>query len=178
MLFRSQARLLDEVKRVAPSGPLSLETLQRMKYLDQVTMEVRRLSPVVPVFFGKARETFEFKDRTIPASWMVLWAHRSSHLRGEVYADPLRFDPDRFSDARAEHKKHEYAFVPNGAGLPTGHKCAGYEFAPCFLKVFTVELLRGYTWEIVPGQDLSYDWRMIPPPPRSGLKARVTRLSA
>lgn len=172
-----RARLLDEVKRISPSGPLTVETLHQMKYLDQVTMEVRRLSPVVPVFFGKARETFEFKDRTIPASWMVLWAHRSSHLRAEVYADPLRFDPDRFSDARAEHKKHEHAFVPNGAGMPTGHKCAGYEFAPCFLQVFTVELLRGYSWEIVPGQDLSYDWRMIPPPPRSGLKARVKRAS-
>jgi hypothetical protein len=34
---------------------LSLAKLDAMPVLRQVSMEVRRVSPVVPVFFGKAR---------------------------------------------------------------------------------------------------------------------------
>lgn len=170
-------RLQEEVRRMAPSGPLALEQLDRMMYLNQVSMEVRRLAPVVHVFFGKARQTFEFKGHTVPAGWMVLWGHRSSHVREEVYQDPERFDPDRFAPQRSEHQKHEHAFVPNGAGAPTGHKCAGVGLATYFLQIFAVELVRGCSWELSPGQDFSYDWKRLPPEPRDGLRATVKRVS-
>jgi cytochrome P450 len=147
-----------------------------MPYLNQVSMEVRRLAPVVHVFFGKAKQAFEFKGRSVPAGWMVLWGHRSSHLREEVYRDPERFDPDRFAPPRSEHQKHEHAFVPNGAGAPTGHQCAGAGLATYFLKIFAIELLRGCSWQLSPGQDLSYDWRRLPPEPRDGVRATVQRL--
>ena len=90
-------RLTDEIMNVAPDGPLSLERLEAMPYLEQVTSEVRRLSPVVHVFFGKARETIEFAGHTIPEGWSVFWGIRTSHLDADVYPDPLRFDPERFS---------------------------------------------------------------------------------
>ena len=56
----------------------------------------------------------------IPAGWMVMWPVTPSHTSHGVYTTPLDFDPDRFSDARAEHRRHEHAFVPQGAGAPTG----------------------------------------------------------
>jgi cytochrome P450 len=169
-----RAKALAEIDSLAPGGPLTLETLHKMRYLDQLTMEVRRVSPVVHVFFGKAREELEFKGHTIPAGWMILWGIRSSHMDRAVYTDPEKFDPDRFGPGRAEHEKHEHAFVPNGAGAPTGHKCAGWEFAPCLLKVFIVELLRGYTWSLA-RQDFGYDWTKLPPEPRGGLRAKVEK---
>jgi cytochrome P450 len=160
-----------------PAGPLPLRALAHAPYLRQVTMELRRLTPVVQVFFGKARKDFAFAGRRVPAGWMVLWGIHSSHLRPEIYAEPERFDPERFSEARREHERHEHAFVPNGAGSATaGHKCAGYELAPLLLEVFLVELLRGgYRWTFTPGQDLSLDKSRVPPPPRDGLKVRITR---
>jgi cytochrome P450 len=106
---------------------------------------------------------------------MVLWGHRSSHVREEVYKDPERFDPDRFAPPRSEQRQHEHAFVPNGAGAPSGHKCAGAALAPYFLQLFAIELLRGYTWQLSPGQNLSYDWKRLPPEPRDGLRAHVSR---
>jgi cytochrome P450 len=169
-------RLRDEVRRLAPDGQWSLERLGQMKELQRFTMEVRRLSPVVHVFFGKARQAFDFNGYTIPAGWMVLWGHRSSHLREETYATPERFDPSRFSPPRSEHLKHPHGFVPNGAGSPAGHKCAGYEFAPVLLQVFVAELVSKYRWEWVQPQDLSYDWSKIPPAPKDGLKVRLSPL--
>jgi cytochrome P450 len=88
---------------------------------------------------------------------------------------PEEFDPLRFSPSRAEHLRHEHAFVPNGAGPPTGHKCAGYEFAPLFLQVFLVELYRAFDVVIARPQDLGLDWSRVPPEPREGLRASVKR---
>jgi cytochrome P450 len=171
-------RLTDEIMNVAPDGPLSLERLEAMPYLEQVTSEVRRLSPVVHVFFGKARETIEFAGHTIPEGWSVFWGIRTSHLTADIYPEPQRFDPERFSAARAEHQRHPYAFAPNGAGGPMGHKCAGYELAPQMLKVFAVELLRGYHWQLADGQDLTPAWNQVPPMPKDGLRVQVTPLAA
>lgn len=168
-------RLQEEIQRVAPSGVTTLEQLEGMPYLTQVTMEVRRLAAVIPAFFGKATRSFEFQGRTVPAGWMVLWGHHSSHVREEVYKNPNEFDPDRFAPPRLEHLRHENAFVPNGAGALTGHKCAGGGLATSFLQLFALELLRGYDWQLSPGQNLSYDWKRLPPEPHDGLKARVRR---
>lgn len=160
-----------------PAGPLTLEGLMAAPYLRQVSMEIRRLSPVVHVFFGKARTTFEFAGHTIPEGWMVLWGIRSSHLRPAVYPEPTKFDPERFGPARHEQERHPHAFVPNGAGdAHQNHKCAGYEFAPLLLQVFLVELLRGDTrWTFAPDQALALDYRKVPPEPRDGLRVRITR---
>jgi retinoid hydroxylase len=154
---------------------LTHETLAGAPYLLQVVMEVKRLCPILPVVFGKARQSFEFKGRTVPAGWMVLWALRASHVTAEIYPDPERFDPERFAPARGEHLRHPYAFVPQGAGPAHGHRCPGTDLATTLMQVFTILLLRGYTWELAPGQDLDYDWSLIPPEPKDGLRARVRR---
>jgi cytochrome P450 len=171
-----RARLRAEVSTLPP-GPLRLEGIMGCRYLRQVSMELRRVSPVVHVFFGKARDTFELAGHRIPRGWMVLWGIRSSHLRAEIYSEPETFDPERFSPARHEQDRHEHAFVPNGAGdAHRAHKCAGYEFAPLFLDVFLVELLRGGArWTFTPGQDFTLDFSKVPPQPRGGLRARVER---
>ena len=160
-----------------PAGPLTLESLMAAPYLRQVSMEIRRLSPVVHVFFGKARTTFEFAGHTIPEGWMVLWGIRSSHLRPEIYPEPTRFDPERFGPDRREQDRNPHAFVPNGAGdAYKNHKCAGYEFAPLMLQVFLAELLRGnYRWTFAPDQDVSLDCAKVPPEPRDGLRVRLAK---
>jgi cytochrome P450 len=167
-------RLTEELDSLAPAGPLSWPQLEQLPYLDQLTKEVRRIAPVVHVFFGKARETIAFAGHRIPKGWGVFWGIRSSHLAPEVYPDPLRFDPDRFAPARAEDQRHPCAFAPNGAGGPMGHKCAGYEFAPAFLKVFTAELLRAYDWRLAAPQNLELAWNQLPPMPKEGLRVKVT----
>jgi len=63
----------------------------------------------------------------------------------------------------------------NGAGPATGHKCAGYEFAPVFLQVFLIELYRNYDVALAKPQDLDLDWSRVPPEPKDGLRAKVTR---
>ena len=157
---------------VAGSGPLTLETLASMHSLMQFVSEVKRLTPIVPVVFGKSRKPFEFDGVAVPAGWMVMWAVTPSHVAHGVYSDPERFDPDRFSPERAEERRHEHAFAPQGAGPVTGHRCPGLDFATYFMAIFAVVLLRGHTWELPP-QNFEYDWAKVPPEVKDGLRARV-----
>jgi cytochrome P450 len=163
-------RLREDVAKL--DGAPALDALESVPLLRRVSMEVRRLTPVVQVFFGRARRTFTFAGHRVPEGWMVLWGIHSSHIRPELYPDPTRFDPDRFAEGRAEHLRHPLAFVPNGAGDALGgHRCAGYELAPCLLELFLVELLRGYSWSF-PEQDRTLDFSQVPPAPRHGLRVR------
>ncbi|MES1245997.1 MAG: cytochrome P450 [Acidobacteriota bacterium] len=164
-------RLRDEVRS---AGALTVESLAALSYLRQVVMEVKRLCPIVPAVFGRAKTPFEIDRVTVPAGWMVMWAIVPSHTTHGLYSEPARFDPDRFSPERAEDRRHEHAYVPQGAGPATGHRCPGLDFASSLMSVFTVVLLRGYSWEL-PTQSFELDWSKTPPEPVDGLRARVRR---
>ena len=167
--------LAAEVHRLSPSGEMSLESLSGMPYLRQVVMEVKRLCPIIPAVFGKAKESFEVDEVTVPAGWMVMWAVLPTHTTHGVYSDPERFDPDRFSPERAEDQRHEHAFVPQGAGPANGHRCPGLDFATYVMEVFAVVLLRSHEWDLPP-RDSSYDWSRTPPEPVDGLRATIRRM--
>ena len=169
-----RARLREEVERLVPASALTLESLTAMPYLRQVLMEVKRLCPIIPAIFGKAKSSFEIDHVTIPAGWMVLWALQPTHNSQSVFTEPERFDPDRFSPERAEDKRHEHAFVPQGAGPALSHRCPGLDFATYFMAVFTVVLLRGYDWSLPP-QSFDCDWTKTPPDLVEGLRATVRR---
>jgi cytochrome P450 len=170
-----RARLAEEIAMKAPDGDaLTLEKLMSMPYLMQVVNEVKRLCPIIPAVFGKSKEAFVFDGVTIPAGWMVMWALRPSHVEQSVYSDAQRFDPDRFSAERAEDKRHEHAFAPQGAGPAMGHRCPGLDYATYFMEVFAIVLLRGYTWQL-PTQSFEIDWSKTPPDVKDGLRARVAR---
>lgn len=167
-----RARLAAEIAARAPSGALTLETLMGMPYLLQVVNEVKRLCPIVPAVFGKTKQPLEFDGVSVPAGWMVMWAVTPSHGAQSLYTNPAAFDPDRFSPERAEEKRHEHAFAPQGAGPITGHRCPGLDFATYFMEVFAIVLLRGYSWQLPP-QSYAMDYSKTPPEPKDALRATV-----
>ena len=167
------ARLRDEL-RAGLRGAPTVEGLHALPLLRCVVMEVKRLCPILPAVFGKARSTFTFKGHSIPEGWMVLWALRATQTDADVYTDPLVFDPERFAPGRAEDRRHEFAFTPHGPGTYDGHKCPGTDYATLFMELFLALLVRDHAWEI-PRQDTAYDRSKTPPEPKDGLRLRVRR---
>ncbi len=168
------ARCRAELAENAPEAgrPLTLDGLRRMATATTVVMEAKRIVPLVPLTFGRARRDFTFQGCHIPAGWRVYLSLRVSNLDPAVFADPHTFDPDRFGPGRAEHEAHPMAFIPQGAGLPTGHLCLGRDYSSVVVLAFLAVLLRGYEWDIPP-QDLSLRFDTLPPEHRDGLRMRV-----
>lgn len=164
-----------EIARLAPDPALTVERLHAMAHLDTVLLEVKRLSPVVPGMFGRAKTDIAVGEFTIPRGWTILFGLRESLLDGGTFAHPDRFEPARFAPPRSEHERRPHALVPHGPGQPaTSHHCAGTDYASQLAKVFTIALVRDYRIEL-PEQRLDYNWSQLTPDPQDGLRARVTR---
>lgn len=168
-------RCEDEVRHMEPAGgPLTLSALQHLVVSTQVVNETKRLVPLVPLAFGRARRSFSCGGYLVPEGWRVYLALSLRNRDPAVWRSPERFDPARFGPLREEHNSHPLAFIPQGAGPSTGHQCLGLEYSTVLTLVFLVLLVRDWEWD-VPAQDLSYRWNTIPPEPRDGLRVRIRR---
>jgi retinoid hydroxylase len=160
-----------------PQGPLTMDGLRGLRTCTAVVLETKRVVPLVPLAFGRAARDFTCAGYRIPAGWTVYLSLHLSNADPQVFAEPDRFDPDRFGPDRAEHEQHPMAFIPQGAGPPTGHQCLGVDYATVLTLAFLAVAVRSYRWEL-PRQDLRYAWTRVPPEPRDGLLVRIRPIAA
>jgi cytochrome P450 len=157
---------------MAAGTAVTLEHTRQMPYLDQVIKEVERMYPPVAGGFRGVVKEFEFNGYRVPTGWMALYRIDAAHRDAAIFTEPDRFDPDRFGPDRAEHKRADYSLVGFGGGPRI---CLGLAFAQLEIKLVAAHLLRHYTWELLPGQNLT----MNPVPtlrPQSGLRVTVQPL--
>ncbi|MCA9516657.1 MAG: cytochrome P450 [Myxococcales bacterium] len=154
-----------------PEAP-DARALLHLPGLAAFAQEVKRTTPMIPIFFGVAARDFEVAGHRVPAGWRVLWAiHASNNSGVSAFSDPSRFDPARFGEARREDARHPHALSPQGSGPPTGHRCAGVEYSTLLLHAFFAELLRVGRFT-VPEQDLRTNAATIPPEYPGGVRVR------
>ncbi len=140
-------RLQVEQAEVVGDKPLELTDLKQMTSLGYALKEVERLYPPVQNMSRGVLKDIEYDGYRIPAGWMVDVSPLLTHRLPELYAEPDRFDPDRFAPPREEDKQHPFALVGFGSGP---HVCLGYQFAQMEMKIFMSLLLRNYDWKITP----------------------------
>ena len=162
-------RCRKEQREVAGQGPLTLEALRAMPYLHQVIQEVMRLIPPIGGAFRVTTQDVAYGGYRIPQGWQVSLSIRGAH-KGASWTSPERFDPDRMGPERCEQNP-QGVYIPFGGGPRV---CVGQHFAMVEMAVVAALLLRGYQWELVPGQDLSLMTFPIPLP-RDGLLVRFSR---
>lgn len=172
-----KAKLEAEVREVLGDGPLTMTQLDAMPYLEQVMLETKRACANVPISFGKAKKDFEIAGYGIAQGTFVFMSVYANNVDERSFLDARKFDPDRFGPKRKEHKQHEHAYQPQGAGTDAGHRCAGVDFSSVFMKAFTALLVRDVKWTL-PEQKLELRWDIVPPEPKDGLRAIVRRVAA
>ena len=158
-----------------PAG-LTMAGIRKLEYLDRVCKESRRAMPILPItFFGTVKRDCAFGDIRIPAGHRAVGCIGATLQDGGTYADPGRFDPDRWAQAGEAQKK---AWIPHGGGIHAeGHRCAGEALATLMLKVFAMRLLPRFTWTLAEGQDLSPTRGKLFATPAGGLRVRFAPLS-
>lgn len=159
-----QERARAEVREISPDGPISMEQLDRMEYLEQVSKEVRRFFAMnSATFFGRVKEEMEVGGYRIPAGWGAIGAIHINMRNAEVFPDPERFDPDRF-DAAREAQLAPGSYVPHGDGRATHHRCPGENIVTVAVKIYLALLLREVEWSIPADQNLSLTNELFPLP--------------
>ncbi|MGD9619287.1 MAG: cytochrome P450 [Mycolicibacterium sp.] len=156
-----QERCRDESARLG-DGPLDIEALEKLEALDLVINESLRMVTPLPFNLRRTVRDTELLGHYIPAGTNVNVWPGLNHRLPELWTAPEKFDPDRFAEPRAEHKRHRYAFAPFGGGA---HKCIGMTFGQLEIKTVMHRLLRRYRLELPdPGYRPRYDYAGMPVP--------------
>ncbi|HUH85613.1 MAG TPA: cytochrome P450 [Stellaceae bacterium] len=148
----------------AEGEPLPFEGLDRLPLTEMAFKEAMRLIPPVISLPRRAQREFEFGGHRIPAGANTFCSILFVHHMPEVWPEPERFDPTRFSPEN-ERRRHRFAYVPFGGGA---HMCLGLNFSHMQAKCFAYHLLRASRVAMAPGYRPT--WQMMPiPKPRDGL---------
>jgi cytochrome P450 len=110
------------------------------KLATNFVYETLRLSQSEYVYRKASRDCW-IGDMKIPKGWMLRVCLREAHRRGDVFSDPLTFNPDRF----ATHKYDKTEFCPFGEGV---HACLAVALILTIARTFVVELSRTYQWRV------------------------------
>lgn len=141
----AQDKLREEIDRVWPENEdcPSYDVLHKMVYLEMVINEVLRLYP--PAFFLQrdCNEACTIKGVHVPKGMPVMITSYAVHRDPEIWPEPERFNPERFSEAN-KAKRHPYAYMPFGYGP---RNCIGMRFAFLEIKLTLVKLLKKYKLE-------------------------------
>ncbi len=112
--------------------------------LDLAVDETLRMYP--PAWIGPRRsiEPFELAGARVPGGVLVNYCSWASHHLPDVFAEPERFNPDRFAPgSRAALPKG--AYVPFGGGSRT---CIGMRFGLVEVKAIATALLSRFSLEL------------------------------
>ncbi len=105
-----------------------------------------------PAYVGPRRsiEPFEFQGVPVPARAHIQYSSFGSHHLADVWPDPERFDPHRFTpEAQAQFRKGQY--VPFGGGSRT---CIGMRFGQAEIAIIMRTILERCRLELLPGHTL------------------------
>ena len=166
-----QERVREE-SRALGTGEPGLEELGRLEALGWAMDETIRRYPPLPVIPRVNTADFEFGGYEIPAGCMVVVSPIHTHHMAEWWSDPFRWDPDRFSSARAEHERHSHSFVPFGGGP---HMCLGLRFAEAQVKLVMHHVVSRYRFSVPDNYTMPVQQAPISKP-RDGLPVTFTPL--
>ena len=166
-------RLIEEQKQILGDRErLTYDDLQQMKLLEGTIKEALRLYPPIHLVMRRVLKAFEFGGYHVPEGAMLLASPAVSGRIAEIFAEPHRFDPDRYGPGREEDKKSPYGHIAFGAGR---HRCMGIVFAQLQLRALWSHLLRNFEFELL---DASYpvDYTNLIAGPTPPCRIRYRRL--
>jgi cytochrome P450 len=164
-----EARMLDEIQQVVPSGPVAGEHMDRLVTVQRVLKESLRLFPPLPVMSRYAAEDVELGGEHIRAGTLIGLPIYAIHRHRNLWEHPDRFDPSRFAPGR-DHGYSRYQFMPFGVGPRI---CIGAAFALIEATAMLTMFVRAARFESPPGHEPMPLSRVVLLP-NGGMPMRVT----
>jgi len=119
-----QDRVAAEVARL-PDRTLTPDDVPQLPYTVQVLREALRLCPPTPTGSRLAMRDVEVAGYRIEAGTALVFGRLAVQRDPTLWEDPLKFDPDRFSEGNVK-SRDRWQYVPFGGGP---RSCIGDHFA-------------------------------------------------
>ncbi|XP_025832386.1 probable cytochrome P450 6a13 isoform X2 [Agrilus planipennis] len=173
-----QDKLRNEIKQVLAkhNGQITYEAVQEMTYLDQCVYETLRKYPPVAVLTRECTKTYKVPDSdlTIEKGTRVMISPFGIQHDPEIYPDPEKFDPNRFSDEN-KRKRHPMSFLSFGEGPRI---CIGLRMGLLQTKVGLIAMLKDYKFTLDPKTrtPLEYEIYLSILSPKGGIWLNASRI--
>ncbi len=164
----------DEQQREIGDGAITYESLKRLPVLERAIKETERMRPPLVMLMRSVMQPFRVNGYELPVGSLAVVSPAVTHRLPGIYADPERYDPDRFGPGREEDRKASYSLIGFGGGK---HRCIGMVFAYQQLKVIWTSILRRYDIELV-GREYRPDYRTLVVGPELPCPIRYKRRAA
>ena len=154
----------------AEDGPTAAG-LRRLDVTHRVAMEAMRLWSIAPALTRTTTQAFTFKGYHVPADSEVIIATTIPHHLDEYFPDPEKFDIDRYTPERKEHRQPG-VYAPFGLGP---HTCLGQGMAEIQMALNIATLFHYAELKLSPAD---YELKFDPVPtlsPDSGMKFEIVR---
>jgi cytochrome P450 len=126
------------------------------------------LFPTAPIIVRDILTDMEFDGVYVPAGTIGIIPIYAIHRHHNLWSDPNRFDPDRFSPGR-EPKPGRFQFMPFGAGPRV---CIGAAFATIEAIIMLATFVRAARFETISDFDPQPSGQMFLLP-KNGMPMRV-----
>ena len=156
------AQVRAELDDVVGNGPVRVEHLVKLVFLDATIKETLRLHPIVPFVVRRLAEPMRIGGCDLPAGVIAAPSIYLTQRRPDVWPDPLRFDPERFL-GRAPSP---YAYLPFGGGV---RRCIGMAFALYEMRAVVAATLARVDMRAAPGSTVSLVRRGLTFAPSAGM---------
>ncbi len=143
----AERRLHAELDAVLGDREPRFDDLPRLEYTARVVKESLRMYPPAWSLGRESTAPFELAGHRFEAGawmWMIPWV---VHHDARWFADPWRFDPDRWEEARARSIP-KFAYFPFGGGARV---CIGNQFAMMEATLMLAAVARRWRLAAVPG---------------------------
>ena len=142
-----EAKLHAEVDRVLQGRLPAMGDLKSLAYVERVVTEAMRLYPPAWIIGRRAINEYPIGDYVAPARSILVMSPYIVQRDPRFYADPERFDPDRWMpEFRAALPK--FAYFPFGGGP---RQCIGESFAWMELILLVATIAQQARLRLVPG---------------------------
>ena len=163
-------RIAREAADVLDGAWPTMAHIERLSYTRMVVQEVLRLYPPAWGFSRVALNDDQIGGYRVHAGSIVFMIPFVLHRRPELWPDPQRFDPDRFSADRVASRP-KFAYLPFGGGP---RQCIGNQFAMTEASLILARTLRNYRVELVRHQRIEAR-PLITLRPHPTIRARIER---
>lgn len=131
-------RMTAEVDALFDEGTPTIQGLRQLDVAHRIAMETLRMYPVIPGSIRTVANSFEFAGYTVPAGAQVIIGNTVPHHLSEYFPSPERFDIERYTPERAEHRQRA-AYAPFGVGT---HRCLGSSLAEVQIVLTMATIVR------------------------------------